>query len=403
MIPEEPEALGLSSARLRRLSAALQRGVDKGEIPGAVMLVARHGKIAYFEPFGFRDREAAQPMRRDSIFRVASMTKPLASLAAMMLVEEGKLMLALPASHYLPELKDLKVAVEAPDGSLRLTEPRHEMTVLDLLRHTSGFTYEHLGDSAVKKLYRTSDVASTSAAITSAVFIAKLAALPLQFAPGSAWGYGVSTDVVGHIVEAVSGVSLDAFIATRITDPLRMPDTAYWVPEQKRHRLAEPQVDPSTGERPLMGDVARRPARFSGGCGMVSTAIDYARFCQFWLNGGDLDGVRLVSRKTVEFMTSNHLQPTIRYDADTAATFGSFLPSPDYGYGFGLGFAVRTHVGRNPAQGSVGEFYWVGSTGTSFWIDPREKLFAIFLVQASEQLVPFFCLTRALVYQALVD
>jgi len=402
MMREEPENLGLSSERLRRLSATLQASVDSAEIPGAVVLIARHGKIAYFEPFGFRDREIGAAMERDSIFRIASMTKPVTSLAAMMLVEEGKLSLTSPVSQYLPELKNLKVGLEAADGSLSLAPPRREATVLDLFRHTSGFTYGFLGNSPVKQLYNASGIDNPQ--ITKDEFIAKLSALPLQFEPGAAWGYGVSIDVLGHIVEAIARVSLEKFIAKRITEPLRMPDSAFWVENPKQQRLAEPQVDPATGKRPSMRNAASRPGRFNGGGAMLSTPADYARFCQFWLNRGELDGVRLVSRKTAELMIQDHLPQGIGFDADTAALFGPALPSSTYGYGFGLGFAVRTHVGRHPVHGSVGDFYWVGSTGTSFWIDPSEQLLAILMMQAPFQLMfPYYFRTRTLVYQALID
>jgi CubicO group peptidase (beta-lactamase class C family) len=274
---------------------------------------------------------------------------------------------------------------------------------LDLMRHTSGFTYGFLGNSAVKRAYDSSNIANNPD-ISGSEFITRLAALPLQFQPGTAWGYGVSTEVLGHIVEAIADMPLDEFIATRITEPLQMPDTAFWVEESKQQRLAEPQVDAASGKRPPMREVGKRPARFNGGGGMVSTAADYARFCQFWLNGGELDGNRLISRKTVELMTSDHLPPDIGFDPETAAFFDSSLPSPAFGYGFGLGFAVRTHPGRNPAHGSVGEFYWLGATGPNFWIDPREKLSAVLMVQVPFELMPyFFYLTRALVYQAVSD
>lgn len=401
MIEDEPDALGFLPGRLHRLSTTLQASVDGAAIPGAVMLVARRGGIAYCKSFGFRDREAGAAMQRDAIFRVASMTKPIVSLAAMILVEEGKLSLGSPAAQFLPELKSLEVGVELADGSLTRRAPRREITVQDLLRHTSGFTYGILGQSAVKRLYVASDVANSCH--SRAEFLARLAALPLQFEPGTAWGYSVSTEVLGYIVEQVAGVGLDDFVGTRITQPLGMAETAFWIPESRKDRLAEPQINTATGKRPATRDALARPARFNGGNGMVSTAADYARFCQCMLNGGELEGTRLVSRKTVELMTADHLPPGVDFDAETAAVLGPQLPSPVYGAGFGLGFAVRTQAGQSTWHGSVGDYFWAGEPGTYFWVDPREELIAILMTQgfeAGRALRPF---VRALVYQAIAD
>jgi CubicO group peptidase (beta-lactamase class C family) len=401
MVAGEPEALGMSSERLGRLTAALQTGVDKADIPGVVLVVGRRGKHAYFEALGFRDREARALMGRDAIFRIASMTKPLTSLAAMMLVEEGKLALTQPVAEFLPAFSNLKVGVETGDGSLTLVAPRRQATVLDLLRHTAGFTSGLLGSSAVKQRYASSGVGSP--ALTRADFLAKLASLPLQFQPGAGWGYGLSTEVLGHLVEEISGIDLGQFVRTRITGPLGMRDTGFWVEETSWPRLAEPQIDPATGQRPPARDVFNRPARFNGASAMVSTAEDYARFCQFWLNQGELDGTRLVSRKTVELMIADHLPPDAAFDPDNVANFGATLPSPLFGSGFGLGFAIRTQIGRCAWHGSVGDLSWAGSVGTYFWVDPKEQLYAVFLSQAPTQFVRYAILARALVYQALVD
>jgi len=401
MIIDKPDASGFAPARLQRLSTILQSSVDDAAIPGAVMLVARRGKIAYCEAFGFRDREAGAEMPREAIFRIASMTKPITSLAAMILVEEGKLALGSSIAQFLPALKNLEVGVESADGSLTREVPRREITVQDLLRHTSGFTYGWLGRSAVKRLYVASDIQNLGH--SGAEFIAKLAALPLQFEPGAAWGYSVSTDVLGHIIEQVAGVGLDAFVSNRITQPLGMPDTAFWIPEASRGRLAEPQINAETGKRPPMRDALARPARFNGGAGMVSTAADYARFCQCLLDGGDLEGTRLVSRKTVELITADHLPPGIGFDPETAAMIGPALPGPVYGAGFGLGFVVRTHPGRSTWHGSAGDYSWAGAEGTYFWVDPKEELIAILMtqgVEAGRALRPF---VRSLVYQAITD
>ena len=249
----------------------------------------------------------------------------------MILAEEGKLSLGSPVSQFLPQLKNLEVGVEMADGCLTRKSPRREITVQDLLRHTSGFTYGWLGRSAVKRLYVASDVANPGHSRDE--FIARLATLPLQFEPGAAWGYSVSTEVLGHIVEQVAGVGLDVFVGTRITQPLGMPDTAFWIPEASKGRLAEPQINAETGKRPAMRNALAQPARFNGGNGVVSTAADYARFCQCLLNGSTLEGMRLVSRKTIELMTANHLPPAVVFDPETAAMLGPVLPSPEFRLG----------------------------------------------------------------------
>ena len=400
-----PEEVGLSSERLERLSSAFKAGVDKGEIPGAVVLIARKGKIAYFSEFGFRDREAGAPMTGDAIFRIASMTKPVTSLAVMMLAEEGKLQIAHPASRYLPEFKGLQVAAErnGEDGKLELAlEPaRREMTVQDLLRHTSGLAHGPFGRSMVKDLYDKARV--TDPAQTNAELVTKLARLPLQFQPGSTWEYSIATEVLGRVVEVVSGVTLDDFIAQRIVKPLKLADTGFWVEPAKHARIAEPQIDKTSGQRPALRDVKSRPNWISGGAGLVSTALDYARFCQLFLNGGQLDGVRLVSRKTVELMTTDHLPPGTPMGPTVTRQFGVLLPSPEMGQGFGLGFVVRNHAGRNPLAGSTGEYYWVGLWGTSFWIDPSEKMFVVMMTQDLAQRWHYRYLIRDLVYQALAE
>jgi CubicO group peptidase (beta-lactamase class C family) len=400
-----PEEVGLSSERLERLSAAFKAGVDKGEIPGAVVLIARNSKIAYFSAFGFRDRETGTPMTGDAIFRIGSMTKPITSLAIMTLAEEGRLEIAYPVSRYLPEFKGLQVGVEkkGDDGKMELAlEPaRREMTVQDLLRHTSGLTTRLFGRSMVKDLYVKAKV--TDPAQTNAELVTKLAKLPLQFHPGSTWEYSVSPDVVARIVEVVSGMTFDAFIAERIAKPLKLADTAFWVEPAKHVRIAEAQVDKATGQRPLMRDVKSRTNWISGGTGLVSTALDYARFCQFFLNGGQLDGMRVVSRKTIELMTADHLPPGISMSPTATEEFGPLTPSPEMGQGFGLGFVVRNHAGRNPLHGSAGEYYWANFWGTYFWIDPNEKMLVVMMTQAPAHRWHYRYLIRELVYQAVAD
>jgi len=403
-----PEDVGFASERLQRLTAAVRADVDKGLIPGAVILIARNGKIAYHEAIGFQDREKRVAMRTDAIFRIASLSKPITSVALMMLVEEGRVQLEDPVSVYLPELTNLKVGVEktAADGSRELVmEPaRREPTVQDLLRHTSGFTYGQFGTSLVKKAYL--EVRIQDENQPQGEFITKLSRLPLASHPGTTWDYGVSVDVVGRIVEVVSAMPLDRFVADRITTPLGMPSTGYFVPADKLARLAEPQVVAATGKRLPMRDVTRRPSFLNAGGGMVSTAADYARFIQMLLNGGAFDGLRLLSPRTVAYMATDHLPPGVSYAPFYASDpdWTMITPTPDRGYGFGLGFAVRKARGVHPLPGSPGEFYWVGATGTAFWIDPQEKLVAVWMSQIPwSQSGHYRSLLRNMVYQALVD
>jgi len=404
-LTKAPEDVGLSGERLKRLSSIMKAGVDKGEIPGAVVLIGRNGKVAYLEAFGFRDRETKAPMKADAIFRIASMTKPVVSLAVMMLAEEGKLAIGNPVSRYLPAFKDLKVGVvkKNGDGAVEVVQQaaRREMTVQDLLRHTSGLTYGAPNLGPLKQAYL--DAKLMDPGQTNEEMVAKLATLALVHQPGTTWEYSMSTDVLGRIVEVVSGMPLDRFIADRITKPLKLADTGFSADVSKQDRAALPQKDPASGQTPSIPAATADLKWKSGGGGMVSTAADYARFCQFWLNGGQLDGVRLVSRKTVELMTSDHLPPGTAIGPDMTPAFQALLPSPDMGQGFGLGFAVRTEAGRNPLHGSVGDYYWGGAYGTYFWIDPKEKLFAILMMQAPAQRLPYRYLMRELVYQAVAN
>lgn len=404
----QPEEVGFSSQRLERLTTTIQADVDNGIIPGAVILVARKGRVAYFKAIGFQDREKKTPMGTDAIFRIASMSKPITSVAIMMLVEEGKIQLFDPVSVYLPELKGLQVGVEKTDAAgkpeLVLEPAQHEMTIQDLLRHTSGLTYGVFGKSLVKKAYVDADTLDPKQ--TLAEFVTKLAKLPLAHQPGTMWDYSMSVDVLGRVVEVVSGMPFDQFIAERIAKPLNLSDTGFYVTPEKTARIAEPQIDPATGKRPPMIDVTSRPNWFSGGGGMVSTASDYARFTQMLLNGGELDGARLLSPTVVTYMTSDQLPPDITYSPETYTLFEPFgmAPTPRDGQGFGLGFAVRTQPGRTPLLGSLGEFYWGGVYGTYFWVDPKEKLTTVMMMQVGNpQRTHYRSLIRNLVYQALLD
>jgi CubicO group peptidase (beta-lactamase class C family) len=398
----KPEEVGLSSQRLQRICDTLQADIDKGLAPGAALLIARRGQIASFEALGYRDREDGAVMTPDTIFRIASMTKPVASVAAMMLAEEGKLVIADPVSRYIPAFADLKVAANSDDAnakSLTLEPLRREMTVQDLLRHTSGLTYAHLTGPHLKQAYEAGGVVDERQ--TNAEMAEKLAKVPLAYQPGSTWQYGVSTDMVGRVVEVASGMSLDRFIDERICKPLGLVNTSFGPIEASR--AAQPQIDGASGKRPPMRDTSVRPNWISGGSGLLSTASDYVHFCQMLLNGGELGGTRLLAPATVALMRSDHLTPETRRSPSTPVLFGALAPTPEVGLGFGLGFAVRTHSGRNPLPGSVGDFSWSGVTGTYFWIDPQQELIAILMMQAPLQRLHYRYLMRTMVYQAITD
>jgi CubicO group peptidase (beta-lactamase class C family) len=400
-----PEEVGLSKERLQRISAWLQTDVDKKVIPGAVVMVLRKGKIAYYEAFGYQDREKNIPMARNSIFRLYSMTKPFISLAAMVLAEEGKIQLPVPVSLYFPEFKDLKVGVEKKDpatgkAELVLETASREMTVQDLLRHTSGITYGVFGKSMVKDLYNKANLFDFNQ--TNADFVTKLSKLPLQFHPGTTWDYSMSTDVLVRIVEITSGVDIDIFIADRIVKPLKLTDTAYWAEGAERQaRIAEPQIDPATGKRPMVIPITQKLKWTPGSMGLNSTAHDYARFCLMLLYGGTRDGVRIVSPKTIEHMTSNHIPPGYKYANPIQAQIFAHMPSMETGQGFGLGFAINCEPERSPLPGSKGLYYWKGIFGTSFFVDPKEELIAIIMTQERASVVPYEQRLRQFVYQAI--
>ena len=359
------------------------------------MLIERRGKVAYFESFGMRDKAKAAPMTKDAIFRIYSMTKPFTSVATMMLAEEGKFRLNDPVWRHLPALKDLKVGIEKPgpeggEPTVDIVAATRQPTVQDLLRHTSGITYGVFGRGAVKTLYNKAGVGRGDD--TNEQLVEKLGKLPLMYQPGTVWEYSQSTDVLGRLVEVASGQTLDQFFQERIFTPLGMKDSGFWVPQEKQGRVAQTGPHPETGQVERVLDVTKPPKYHSGGGGGVSTTLDYLRFCRMMLNGGELDGVRLLSRKSVELMTSDHL-------LDIKGP--GFLPGP--GYGFGLGFAVRTEPGGAAMPGSVGEYYWGGFAGTYFWIDPREKLIAIFMIQAPSQQPYYPSLLKMMVHQAVAD
>jgi CubicO group peptidase (beta-lactamase class C family) len=385
-----PEDVGLSTAGLARLGRVMQGEVGRGLVPGAVALIARRGQLAYFESFGQRDPASGAPMARDSIFRIYSMTKPIVSVAAMMLWEEGRFLLSDPIAKFLPELGNVRVAV-AQGADIGQVDAERPITIQDLLRHTSGLTYEFRGSGPVHKMYNAARIYSRDQ--TNADQVASLSKLPLLHQPGTKWEYSRSTDVVGRFVEVLSGISLGQFLQQRLFAPLGMPDTAFHVPAPLQARLAEAFAkDPETGSGVQLVNVKSAPKFESGGGGLVSTAADYARFLQMLLNRGRLDDVRYLSRKTIELMTADHL--------------GSITGAPDLllpGYGFGLGFAVRLQPGIAHVPGSVGQYFWGGLAGTTFWVDPAEELFAIMMIQAPGQRDYFRTLFRDLVYAAFDD
>ncbi len=380
----QPEALGFVPARLDRITQTYQGYVDRGELPGAVLLIARENQIVYLKAVGFQDRDKKIPMKTDAIFRLASMTKPIVSVAAMILVEEGKLDLLAPVSKYLPEFAGLKVGVEAPDPAtgkpaLTLAAQKRPMTVQDLMRHTSGLVYGQFGDKLVHHAYRDAKIGDRGDSL--AEMVAKLSKLPLAHQPGEVWEYSVSTDVLGRVVEVVSGIELDRFVAERITGPLKMNATDFYVHEPNLARLAEAQKPPAGSNARMPPDVAKKPKLLSGGGGMVSSVGNYFHFCEMLLNLGEFGDARVLAPRTVALMTSDALPPGIGYSERALTTTGDIAPTPAMGQGFGLGFAVRTEPGRNPLPGSVGNYYWTGAWGTTFWIDPAEKLIAIQMIQ----------------------
>jgi len=384
-----PDQIGLSPARLQRMSDAFKREVDKGTIPGVTVMVARRGQIGWFEAIGRQNPAASQPMAKNTIFRIFSMTKPIVSLGIMMLLEDGHFLLDEPVAKFIPEFAKQKVGIEH-NGRLELVALQRPMTIQDLLRHTSGITYDHTGNSLVQQLYQQSRLRSRK--ITNAEHAAMVAELPLICQPGAEWNYSRSTDILGRIIEIVSGKTLGAFLTERILAPLQMAETAFFTGEENAGRLAEPfPTDPWSGEKVQLFNMLDKPAMESGGGGLVSTTMDYARFCQMLLDGGTLDGTRLIGRKTLELMASDHLGPSV-------AIKGTLLTP---GHGFGLGFAVRTQQGIASFPGSIGQFFWSGMGGTFFWIDPKEELFAIFMSQGPGQREYTRTLVRNLVYAAV--
>jgi len=390
---EMPLARSFTAAGLARVSAFLGGEVAAGRIPGAILLIQQHGKPVLSETFGLRNARTAQPMTEDTIFRLYSMSKPITSVAAMMLVDDGKLVLDDAVAKYIPAFADVQVGVPAADGKLALQPLTRPITVRDLLRHTSGITYGFYGDSHVRRLYAQAGLFDGDP--DNAEFVARLARLPLAEQPGTLWDYGHSTDVLGRVIEVISGLSLYQFEKQRLLDPLGMRDTAFFVADEaKRPLIAEP-LPGDWFDRPVAGITeATAPRRWeSGGAGMVGTIRDYARFAQMLLNGGELDGRRYLRRETVALMASDQ----IGEGSGVTKNPGFYFPGRDSG--FGLGFAVRT-VANGPLP--AGEFRWDGVAGTFFFIDPADDMFVICMMQSPAQRGPIEDELKQLVYTALV-
>jgi CubicO group peptidase (beta-lactamase class C family) len=390
-----PASSSFAPEKLTRVGDYIRNEIASGKIPGAILLIQQHGHPVYFENFGVRDVATKLPMSADSIFRLYSMSKPVTSFAAMMLVEDGKLRLDDPVSKYIPAFADVKVGVEKPGETpaLALEPVNRPITIEDLLRHTSGLTYGFYGDSAVRKLYAQADLFNGD--VDNAEFAGRIAKLPLAEQPGTLWDYGHSTDVLGRVIEVISGQSLFQFERARLLDPLGMTETAFYVADQaKRPRIAEPMPDdrfvgPVAGIRdPMM------PRRWeSGGAGMVGTIGDYARFAQMLLNGGTFDGRRYLKPETIALMTSDHIGPETRIARD-------YLYFPGATSGFGLGFAVHTASPPNTSW-PTGEYRWDGIGGTFFFIDPKDDMFVVFMVQTPSQRGRIQLQLKTLIYRAL--
>ena len=383
---------GFSQTRLARIAPAIKNLSDTGSTPGAVSVVARNGKIVHFEAHGYLDAAKTKPMQKDSLFRLASMTKPIVTTAAMMLVEQGKLKLNDPIAMWLPELKDLKV--ETSSGDVPLNRP---VWVQDIMRHTAGFVYGGSAKSPrIKKLYEDLNIESRELDITSEDMLKNLGQIPLANQPGTTWEYSIAVDVLGLLLERVEKKPLDAIVKTLLLDPLGMKDTSWWVEPSQQTRMAEAYDSDALKANMLKGyrqdSNPLGKSYFKGGAGMVSTAADYLRYAQMMVNGGELDGTRYLSRKTVELMLSNH----------TVGMAGNPIGSTGPGYGFGLGFGVRLDEGMGWTPGSKGDAMWAGAWGTSFWIDPKEKLVGIFMAQGPSTRVQTRMLYKDLVYGALV-
>jgi CubicO group peptidase (beta-lactamase class C family) len=416
--PASPESVGMSKAALDRVDTHLKRRyIDAGRFPGTQLVVYRRGKVAHHSVQGFADLERKVPVKDDTIFRIYSMTKPLTSVAFMMLVEEGLVAIDEPVHKYIPEWKDLGVFVAGTTPNFLTRPPSRPMLIVDLLRHTSGLTYGFQQRSNVDAAYREKKIGEVEKAGTLQTMIEDLAKIPLEFSPGEAWNYSVSTDVIGYLIGKISGVPFEQFLKERILDPLGMNDTDFHVPAAKAQRFAACySADPQGGmtfhagqrrggltlqDDPATSSFLSPPEFISGGGGLCSTAADYLTFCRALLNGGELGGVRLIGPKTLALMTTNHIPGGL----DLPGVSRSLFSEATYnGIGFGLGFAVNMRPAETLIAGSVGEYNWGGAATTSFWIDPAEELIAIFMTQVlPSSAYPIRRELRSMVYAAITE
>jgi CubicO group peptidase (beta-lactamase class C family) len=401
-----PEDVGMSSARLRNVSRLVQRYLDERKLPGAISLVARRGRVVHLETYGNMDDEREQPMRLDTIFRFYSMTKPIASVGLMMLYEEGLFQLEDPAAKFIPELEDLRVFTGGTADNVQTRRPSRPMTVRDLLMHTSGLVARD-ATSVVGELYRRAGFAGADSTFTLAEMVRRLGRIPLQVDPGSQWIYGISTDLVGYLCEVISGMPFDRYLEERVLGPLGMSDTAFSVPPSKIDRLAAcygPESGPLRNYKlvddPATSGYARTRTYFSGSGGLVSTVANYYRFCSMLLNGGELDGERILGPRTLDLMTLNHLPG----GKDLATMAQSAGETAREGIGFGLGFAVLLDPAVAQVIGTPGEFYWGGAASTAFFVNPTEELIMIFLTQLRpSSTYPVRRELRATIYSAITD
>jgi len=406
-MPVKPEDVGLSSLRLARIGDHMKRYIDAGKIAGTLTLVARRGQVAYLEPQGHLEIERPRPVTADAVWRIYSMTKPITSVGLMMLYEEGRFQLDDPVHRFIPSWQNLRVFVGGNYPTFKTAPVERPMTIRDLLSHTSGLTYGFMERTNVDAAYRKLDVADqTRSGYTLQDMVDTLAELPLEFSPGTRWNYSVATDVIGHLIEVISGQRLDAYLRARILEPLGMRDTGFVLEDEQAARFAANYERQGDGSLKMIDNPEqssyRKRSFFSGGGGLLSTAPDYFRFTSMLQNMGELDGVRLLGRKTVELMTMNHLPGG--QDLTDLAQAGMFTETAYAGVGFGLGFSVQQSPARAQILGSAGEFAWGGAASTAFWIDPAEDLIVIFMTQLMpSSSYPLRRELRVLTYASLVD
>jgi CubicO group peptidase (beta-lactamase class C family) len=401
MLPvTKPEAIGMSPERLAEIARVIDADVEKGRLPGAVVAIARRGKLVYSEAFGFRDKQAGVAMTKDTIFNIASMTKPMVALAALQLSERGELLIDDPLSNYFPKFADIQVAElnAAGDAITRKVAAMRPITLRHLMMHTSGLIYGARGNTAVHKLYPAGSGAA-AVVMTGTEFIDRLAGLPLLHQPGTVWDYGFGLDVLGLVIEKVTGRSLGRYFTDNIFAPLGMADTGFFIPPEKAPRYAKAlPKDPDTGEAQSVTPILTEPLKFeTGGGGLSSTASDYMRFALALLGKGVYGETRILGRKTAEYMLTNQMGPEVKSRIEhTDPTRAD--------YGFGLGLAVRTEAGRGRVIGSVGDFGWPGASGTHWWADPKEELAVVFMAHTPGPIRWHYRqVINALVYQAIVD